>query len=36
MTKQEILDSLNEDQKKPVLDYYGPQFLLAGPGAGSV
>jgi len=30
----ELLDQLNEDQKKPVLDYIGPSFILAGPGSG--
>jgi len=30
----ELLDQLNEDQKKPVLDYAGPSFILAGPGSG--
>lgn len=34
MTKQEILDRLNEEQQKPVIDYLGPQFLVAGPGSG--
>lgn len=33
-TKSEILKSLNEDQKKPVMDYQGPSFILAGPGSG--
>lgn len=32
--KQEILSKLNEEQKIPVLDYRGPQFLVAGPGSG--
>lgn len=34
MTKAEILAGLNEDQKKPVLDYNGPCFIVAGPGSG--
>ena len=29
-----ILSDLNEDQKKPVLDYQGASFILAGPGSG--
>ena len=33
-TKQEILNSLNEEQQQPVINYLGPQFILAGPGAG--
>jgi DNA helicase-2/ATP-dependent DNA helicase PcrA len=34
VTKQSILDELNEEQRKPVKDYLGPQFIVAGPGAG--
>ena len=30
-SRQNILDRLNEEQKLAVLDYYGPQFLVAGP-----
>lgn len=33
-TKQDILNKLNEEQQKPVIDYLGPQFLVAGPGSG--
>lgn len=33
MDNQSILDRLNEDQRKPVLDFEGPSFILAGPGA---
>ena len=33
-SRQNILDRLNEEQKLAVLDYYGPQFLVAGPGSG--
>ena len=32
--KQNILSKLNEEQKLPVVDYLGPQFLVAGPGSG--
>lgn len=32
--KQAILDGLNEDQKKPVLDYKGASVVIAGPGSG--
>lgn len=32
--KEQILEALNDDQKKPVLDYVGPQFVVAGPGSG--
>lgn len=35
-TKKEILETLNEEQQKPVIDYLGPQFIVAGPGSGSV
>ena len=31
-----ILSDLNEDQKKPVLDYQGASFILAGPGSGKM
>ena len=34
MTNKEILDGLNDDQKKPVLDFSGPSFIMAGPGSG--
>lgn len=34
MTNKEILDGLNEDQRKPVLDFHGPSFIMAGPGSG--
>lgn len=34
MTTTEILFELNEDQKKPVLDYHGACFIVAGPGSG--
>lgn len=34
MDNQTILNGLNEDQKKPVLDFEGASFILAGPGAG--
>jgi DNA helicase-2/ATP-dependent DNA helicase PcrA len=34
MNIKEILESLNDDQKKPVLDYQGPCFIVAGPGSG--
>jgi DNA helicase-2/ATP-dependent DNA helicase PcrA len=34
MTTEEILSGLNEDQKQVVLDYNGPRFVVAGPGAG--
>lgn len=33
MDNQSILNGLNDDQKKPVLDFEGPSFILAGPGA---
>lgn len=33
-TKQEILDKLNEQQKKPVLDYMGASLIIAGAGSG--
>ena len=32
--KSKILEELNEDQQKPVIDYHGPSFVLAGPGSG--
>ena len=35
MDNQTILNGLNDDQKKPVLDLEGASFILAGPGAGS-
>ena len=35
ITKQDILDRLNKEQQLPVLDYLGPQFIVAGPGSGS-
>lgn len=34
ITKQEILNGLNEEQQKPVIDHLGPQFIVAGPGSG--
>lgn len=34
MNKQEIIDSLNKEQREPVLDYHGPSFIVAGPGSG--
>lgn len=34
LVKSKILEELNEDQKKPVLDYKGPSFVVAGPGSG--
>lgn len=33
-SKEDILKKLNEEQKLPVMDYLGPQFLVAGPGSG--
>lgn len=36
LTQQEILDKLNDEQQIPVKDYLGPQFLVAGPGSGSL
>lgn len=33
-TKEDILSRLNEEQKRPVQDYKGPQFIIAGPGSG--
>lgn len=32
--QEQILEMLNDEQKKPVLDYHGPQFIVAGPGSG--
>lgn len=32
--KREILSVLNEEQKLPVQNYKGPQFVIAGPGSG--
>ena len=32
--KEDILKKVNEEQKLPVMDYLGPQFLVAGPGSG--
>lgn len=32
--KQEILNSLNEEQQQPTKNYKGPQFVVACPGAG--
>ena len=32
--KQEILDKLNEEQRQPVVDYYGPSIVVAAPGSG--
>ena len=34
ITKQEILDKLNKEQQLPVINYLGPQFIVAGPGSG--
>ena len=34
MNKQDVLKTLNEEQKIPVQNYKGPQFLVAGPGSG--
>lgn len=34
LTKQDILDGLNEEQQIPVINYLGPQFIVAGPGSG--
>lgn len=36
VTKKSILDGLNKDQQLPVKNYKGPQFIIAGPGAGKV
>ena len=33
--KQEILDKLNEEQRQPVVDYYGPSIVVAAPGSGN-
>lgn len=33
-TKQQILNSLNAEQKKPVVDYFGPSIVVAAPGSG--
>lgn len=33
-TKKEILETLNEEQQKPVLSYKGPSLIVAGPGSG--
>lgn len=32
--KQLILETLNEDQRKPVVDYYGASLICAAPGSG--
>lgn len=32
--KQEILEGLNDEQKKVVMNYKGRHAVLAGPGAG--
>ena len=32
--KQQILQQLNEQQKRPVVEYRGPSYALAGPGSG--
>ena len=34
ITKQDVLKDLNNEQKQPVIFYKGPQFIIAGPGAG--
>lgn len=34
MSKKDILKRLSDDQKKPVRDYHGPSFIVAGPGSG--
>lgn len=34
--KKDILDLLNDEQKIPVINYKGPQFIVAGPGSGSL
>ena len=33
-TKEEILATLNEDQRKAVIDYEGNMCIEAGPGSG--
>lgn len=32
--RQTILETLNEDQRKPVVDYYGASLICAAPGSG--
>lgn len=32
--KRKILENLNDEQKIPVINYKGPQFVVAGPGSG--
>ena len=34
LTKKDILEGLNEDQKEAVINYAGPCFIVAGPGSG--
>lgn len=34
LTKKDILEGLNEDQKEAVINYTGPCFVVAGPGSG--
>lgn len=34
LTKKDILEGLNEDQKEAVINYTGPCFIVAGPGSG--
>lgn len=35
MTKEEILATLNEEQKQAVINYEGSMAVEAGPGAGN-
>ena len=35
-TKNKILSELNEQQKKPVIDYKGPSIVLAAAGSGII
>lgn len=35
MTKEEILATLNEEQKQAVVDYTGSMAVEAGPGSGN-
>ena len=34
LAKELILQELNEDQRKPVIDYYGASIIIAAPGSG--